>query len=225
VEAHAQTMAQAAAELSFAGARSHQIDGTVRLTASQIAGTYLLPPLLVALRGQHPALQIEVVATDKTDNLLRREADLAVRMYRPTQNDLIAKKVAELPMGIFAARSYLERMGQPDSPQDLEAHTIIGYDRSTLIIDGMRQMGMPVDRSFFALRSDDQVVCWQMVKAGMGIGFGLCIIAAHEPDLVQLWPDMEVGTLPVWLTAHRELRMSPRVRVTFDHLAKGFSAL
>lgn len=218
-------MAQAAAALSFAGARTQQIDGTVRLTASQIAATYLLPPMLASLHTAHPALQIEVIASDQTDNLLRREAELAVRMYRPTQNDLIAKKVAELPMGMFASRSYVALHGLPQQPQDLRSHSVIGYDRSTLIIDGMRQVGLKVDRSFFSFRSDDQVVCWQMVKQGMGIGFGQQAIGNSNPDLVAVRPDMDIGTIPVWLTAHRELRMSPRVRLTFDHLADGFAAL
>lgn len=225
VRDHADAMAHAAAQLSFVGAQAQELSGTVRVTASQIAATYLLPPMLVSLRQNHPALSLELVASDETDNLLRREADLAVRMYRPTQNDLIAKKVADLPLGIYASRDYLARHGMPEGPQELAGHTIIGYDRSTLIIDGMRQMGMNVDRSFFAFRSDDQVVCWRMVQAGMGIGFGQHSIAAADPNIVAVWPQMEVGSLPVWLTAHQELRMSPRVRASFDHLAACFAAL
>jgi DNA-binding transcriptional LysR family regulator len=224
-QAHAQAMAQAAAQLSFLGAQTPEIGGTVRITASQIAATYLLPPMLAELHAAHPALELEVVASDQTDNLLRREADLAVRMYRPTQNDLIAKKVADLPLGIFASRSYVARHGLPETFGILEGHKLIGYDRSTLLIDGMRRMGMTVNRSFFDFRSDDQVVCWQMIKAGMGIGFGQRIIGAADPDLVPLWREIDIGSIPVWLTAHRELRMSPRVRVAFDHLAAGFGAL
>ena len=225
IQAHAQAMAQAAAQLAFAGTQAQEVNGTVRLTASQIAATYLLPPMLTNLRHQHPGLSLEVVASDQTENLLRREADLAVRMYRPTQNDLIAKKVAELPIGIYAARAYVDRHGLPELPQDLAAHTVIGYDRSTLIIDGMRAMGINVDRSFFAFRSDDQVVCWQMVKAGAGIGFGQRVVGDADDTLVPLWPDLPIGSIPVWLTAHQELRMSPRVRLCFDHLAKSFAAL
>ena len=223
VQAHADAMAHCAAQLSFSSDQS--VRGTVRITASQIAATYLLPPILASLHAAHPALSLELVATDQTENLLRREADLAVRMYRPTQNDLIAKKVADLPLGIFATRRYLEKHGTPQTPHDLSNHTVIGYDRSTLIIDGMRAMGMNVDRSFFAFRSDDQVVCWRMVQAGMGIGFGQVSMGAGDPDLVQLWPDMPVGHLPVWLTAHQELRMSPRVRICFEHLSQSFGAL
>jgi DNA-binding transcriptional LysR family regulator len=225
VQAHVDGMAQAAAQLSFTGAQAQELSGTVRLTASQIAATYLLPPMLLSLRTKHPGLSLELVASDQTDNLLRREADLALRMYRPTQNDLIAKKVAELPIGVYAARSYIDQHGVPVGPDHLAQHTVIGYDRSTLIIDGMRRMGMKVDRSFFAFRSDDQVVCWQMVKAGMGIGFGQRVIGDADPELVLLWPDLDIGSIPVWLAAHQELRMSPRVRLCFDHLADIFAGL
>ena len=194
VRDHADAMAQAAAQLSFVGAQAQELSGTVRVTASQIAATYLLPPMLVSLHQNHPALSLELVASDETDNLLRREADLAVRMYRPTQNDLIAKKVADLPLGIYASRDYLARHGMPEGPQELAGHTIIGYDRSTLIIDGMRQMGMNVDRSFFAFRSDDQVVCWRMVQAGMGIGFGQLSIASAYPYNVAVLTPIEIGS-------------------------------
>lgn len=225
VQAHVDKMAQAAAELSFSDPRAHQISGTVRLTASQIAATYLLPPMLATLHSAHPALQIELIASDQTDNLLRREADLAVRMYRPTQNDLIAKKVAELPIGLYAARAYIEAHGMPETPEELLRHKVIGYDRSTLIIDGMRQVGLKVERSFFVFRSDDQVVCWRMAQAGVGIGFAQRITGDADPDMVRVWPDMDVARLPVWLTAHQELRMSPRVRICFDHLSACFAAL
>ncbi|MEH6831813.1 MAG: LysR family transcriptional regulator [Sulfitobacter sp.] len=225
VQARADAMAHAAAQLSFTGALAQGVSGTVRLTASQIAATYLLPPMLVSLRNKHSGVSLELVASDQTENLLRREADLAVRMYRPTQNDLIAKKVADLPIGIYAARSYVEQYGMPEGPEQLAQHTVIGYDRSTLIIDGMRQMGINVDRSFFAFRSDDQVVCWQMVKAGAGIGFGQRVIGDADETLVPLWPTLPIGSIPVWLTAHQELRMSPRVRICFDHLAESFAVL
>ncbi|MEH6647051.1 LysR family transcriptional regulator [Sulfitobacter sp.] len=225
VQAHAEAMAAAATQVSFTGVQTQELSGTVRITASQIAATFLLPPILARLHAAHPAINLEVMASDLTDNLLRREADLAVRMYRPTQSDLIAKKVAELPIGIYAARTYVERRGLPQNPENLAQHTLVGYDRSTLILDGMRQMGLTVDRSSFAFRSDDQVVCWRMVQTGFGIGFGQRSIGDADPDLVAIWPELDIGTIPVWLTAHQELRMSPRVRVCFDHLAEQFAAL
>lgn len=225
VAARAAEMADAAARVTALHTDGDAISGTVRITASQIAATYLLPAMLTSLHTAHPALQIELVASDRSDNLLRREADLAVRMYRPTQGDLITRKVADLPLGIFASRSYVKRRGMLAGVETLRDHDIIGYDRSTLIIDGMRAMGIEADRSLFTFRSDDQVVCWQMVKAGMGIGFGQIAMGRNDPDLVRLLPDVAIGALPVWLTAHPDLRMSPRVRCAFDHLATSFTRL
>jgi len=225
VQAHAEEMAQTAARLSFTGAQAQTLSGTIRIAACQISASYLLPKMLTTLRQKNSDLQIEVVASVHSENLLRREADLAVRMYRPTQNDLITRKVADLNMGLFASKAYVEMHGLPETLQDLGRHTVIGYDRSTLIIEGMRKAGFAVDRSFFGFRSDDQMVGWQMLLEGMGIGIVPQLVGQSHPDVVQLWPDMYLANIPVWLTAHRELRMSPRVRLTFDHLAKCFSAL
>lgn len=124
------------------------LKGTVRISASQIVATYILPAILGEIHVEEPDIQIEVVATDETDNLLRREADIALRMYQPTQLDVIAKKVTELELGIYAAHSYLERNDMPKQSKDLMEHDLIGYDRSELIIDGMRKMGYTITRDF-----------------------------------------------------------------------------
>ena len=162
---------------------------------------------------------MELVATDKTENLLRREADIAVRMYRPTQEDVISRKIGELRMGMYASRSYVEQFGLLASIEDARDHAVIGYDRNTQIIEGFKAAGIDVDRDFFAFRSDDQVVCWEMAKAGFGIGFNQIQIGDNERDMVRVESAGEVGRLPVWLTAHSELRASPRVRFVFDFLA------
>ncbi|UWR21588.1 LysR family transcriptional regulator [Sulfitobacter sp. S190] len=224
LQVYAERMLEAAAGISVEDTSDGPVAGTVRITASRVAASYLLPPMLQALRLRHPRLSVELVASDETHNLLRREADLAIRMYRPTQSDLIARKVAELPLGVFAARSYIARRGLPEHIGDLHRHDVIGYDRSTLIIDGMARMGMKVERSFFAFRSDDQVACWNMIRAGCGIGFGQVAIGRDDPDLVQIQPTLDIGSLPVWLAAHAELRSSPRVRRSFDALAEAFKA-
>ncbi len=221
-----QRMAESAARLKyFDVSQSEPLSGTVRISASQITATYLLPAMLTELHQIAPKLSIEVVSSDDTHNLIRREADIAVRMYRPTQRDIFVKKAAEFGLGVFASSRYLEQRGHPTTFHDLKDHDVIGYDRSSLIIDGFKQIGMTIDREFFTFRCDDQVVCWNMVKAGYGIGFMQVGIGEQEPDLVRIEPDIDVGTIPVWLAAHKELKTSPRVRATFDHLAKCFQNL
>ena len=194
------------------------LKGTVRISASQIVATYILPAILGEIHVEEPDIQIEVVATDETDNLLRREADIALRMYQPTQLDVIAKKVTELELGIYAAHSYLERNDMPKQSKDLMEHDLIGYDRSELIIDGMRKMGYTITRDFFKFRSDDQVVCWQMVLAGFGIGFNQVLIGDADPRVQRIAPEMPIGTIPIWLAAHTGLKTNPRVRCVFDAL-------
>lgn len=159
------------------------------------------------------------MSSDSTDNLLRREADIALRMYRPTQADVIARHVCDVPLGAYAAHDYVARHGAPQGGEDLRRHQIIGYDRSTLIIDGLRAAGLVVTRDFFGIRCDDQVACWQMVVAGCGVGFFQTSVGDAEPRVQRVARNAPVGQLPMWLTAHPDLRTNPRVRRIYDGLA------
>lgn len=222
--AHAKTMADAAARFD-ASSNGHGsgVAGTVRLTASHVVANFILPPILCDLHRAYPGITIEVVASDTTENLLRREADIALRMYRPTQNDVIAKHITDLPLGAYATPAYLETHGTPETLDDFAHHNIIGYDRSSLIIDGFAQRDFKVTRDFFAFRSDDQVLCWHMVIAGFGIGFGQRRVGDVDPRVIRIADESQVGTMPLWLTAHPDLRRIPRVRRVYDWLARALS--
>ncbi|MEO0379531.1 MAG: LysR family transcriptional regulator [Pseudomonadota bacterium] len=222
--AYAGQMADAAGRLAMtAQGQNSDLAGTVRITASQVVATYVLPALLKTLRATYPDIAIEVVASDSTDNLLRREADIALRMYRPTQEDVIARHVTDLPVAAYAAHSYVAKHGQPKSFTEFQDHTLIGYDRSTLIIDGFARAGLSASQDDFAIRCDDQVVVWEMVVAGCGIGFGQMHVGDADPRVVRVSGDAPVASLPIWLTAHPELRSSPRVRRVYDWLGKYLS--
>jgi DNA-binding transcriptional LysR family regulator len=217
---YAQQMATSADHFSLrAAGRSETIAGTVRITASEIVAAYVLPEILTDLRQAEAEIDIELVASDRTENLLKREADIAVRMYRPTQNDVITRHVGDLQTGMFAARDYLARRGVPDTLADFQHHDVIGYDRSDLIIQGFRAAGLEVDREFFAFRSDNQIVAWRMVVAGFGIGFNQIQVGQAEARVQQLFVDTPLPTLPIWLTAHADLKTSRRVRRVYDFLA------
>lgn len=224
--APAQAMREGAAQMALVAAGQDQrIAGTVRITASVVMSHFVLPPALVALRRDAPGIEIDLVASDSTENLLFREADIAVRMYRPDQLDMITRHVTDLPLGVYAATSYLDRVGRPDSVEALLALDWVGYDRNDMMIRGMRQAGWPVGRDFFKLRTDDQAAHWQLVRAGGGIGVMQQTIGERDPGVERLLPDLELPVLPVWLTTHEALRRVPRVAQVWDALALAISGL
>lgn len=215
----ARAMSDAAVRLQLvASGRSETLAGSIRISASANVAVYVLPPILARLRAAEPEIAIEVVASDAIDNLLERDADIAIRMFQPTQADLIARKVGELEIGIYAAHSYIERHGEPVEAADLMQHTFIGYDHSTRAIDGFRRAGIHVDRSFFMFRCEDPIVQWELVRAGAGIGFNQTDVGDKDPAVKRLLTGAPIHKLPIWLTAHAELRTSRRVRHVYDCL-------
>jgi DNA-binding transcriptional LysR family regulator len=216
----AREMQAAAARLSrMAAGASHDLAGTVRITASAVVSAHILPPLLAEFRQAEPLIQIELVATDKSENLLFGAADLALRMYRPTQPDIIAQEVTRLPMALYAARRYLARAGVPASRKALMQLDFVGFDTSDLIRNFMSGAGETVPREFFGLRCDDQQVYWQLVRAGCGIGGMQCCVGDADPLVARLDGLIDLPALPLWLAAAPELRQSPRLRRVWDFLA------
>jgi DNA-binding transcriptional LysR family regulator len=140
-------------------------------------------------------------------------------MFRPTQLDLIAKKLGAIPVVCCAHESYLARHGIPEVPEDLVAHDLIGFDRSDLIIAGARQMGFELSRDDFRLRTDSQTEMWELMRAGLGIGFAQQGLVQREPGMRTLLPQLRPLDLEVWLTTHRELFTSRRIRAIYDRLA------
>ncbi|WP_343080583.1 LysR family transcriptional regulator [Ostreiculturibacter nitratireducens] len=221
----AREMREAAARAALAAAgRSETLSGTVRITASRIVAHYVLPDMIAALRAEEPEIEIELVPSDATENLLFREADIALRMYRPTQEDLIAAHVADLPVGLYAAKRYLDRKGRPATVEDLLALDFVGFLTSDLILRTMRSLGVERRREDFGVRCDDQIVYWNLVRAGCGVGGMQRLIADPDPKLERL-PLIDLPPLPVWLTAPEALRRTPRIRRVFDFLSQAFKSL
>ncbi len=217
---HARAVADSTGAVALAAAgRAKDVAGTVRITASDVVATFLMPAIIADLLAEMPGLEVELVPTNDIENLLRRDADIAVRMTRPEQLDLVARKLGDIPVAVYAHRDYLARAGSvPSSPAELDGHTVIGYDRSDLVIRGFREGGMEVDRHFFRFRCDDQVACWHALLAGVGIGFAPCYLARDHPELVELSSQFEIEPIPMWLVTHRELRTSARIRAVYDFL-------
>ena len=218
--ASAQAMEVAALQLARSGSGAQkQVSGTVRITASQPVACYLLPPILSDMRRALPEIQVEIESSNVVSNLLRREADIALRMVRPDQATLVARKIGAIKVGTYASRDYLARRGTPKQPMDLIGHDMIGYDKGEDIIRGFRAFGQSISREAFAFRTDDLIVQWEAVRAGLGIGFYANYLARADPDVLRILPAMALPELPMWLTVHREIRSSQRIRAVFDFLA------
>jgi DNA-binding transcriptional LysR family regulator len=216
----ARAMGRAAEALALkAGGQSQSMTGAVRLTASRIMASYVLPKMIAALRAAEPGIEVEIVASDEPQNLLRRDADLALRMFAPTQQALVARKLGDSPLGVYAGKAYLARRGRPQVLADMMAHDIIGFDRGEDIIRGFDARGFRVTREFFPVRTDDQVVFHQMMLAGAGIGFAQRRVAEAHAELERLDVGLDLPPLPVWLVMHEEVRSNARIRRVADFLS------
>ena len=198
--------------------------GDVRITTSQVAASYLLPPILTALQLAEPGIRVELVASNALSNLLRREADIAVRMARPAQGSLVARKLADIPIVACAHRDYLARAGTPQAPGDLLRHRLVGYDRDETMVRGLAAGGLPITRENFHILTDDQLAYGRLLAAGGGVGFVAGYNLSFLPGVVQVLPDLQIPPLPCWLVTHREIRGNPLVRRTFDFLAEQIPA-
>ena len=221
IAAAARQMAQGADALGLAVAgRRASASGTVRISTSEVAAVWLLPPLLAELQRAEPGIQVELVASNALSNLLRREADIAVRMVRPAQQSLVARKLGDVPIVAAAHRDYLARAGMPRSPADLLRHRLIGYDRDDTLLRGFAALGLPVARDAFALRTDSQVAYGRLLAAGAGIGFVARYNLTYWQGVEALLPMLNIPPLPCWLAVHREIRGNPLVRRVYDWLAE-----
>lgn len=204
-----------------AAGQSQDLSGTVRITASVFASHYLLPPVLAHIRATEPAIHLDLLPSDTTENLLFREADIAVRMYRPTQMDIVTRHITTVELGVFAAHSYLDRAGRPETLDDVLKHDLIGYDSNDLIVRTMRDMGWPVSRDNFTTRCDNQATYWELLRAGCGIGFSQVGIGRADRLVEELKLGIEIPPLDVWLAAHQAMRHTPRIRRVWDLLVQG----
>ncbi|OZG70016.1 LysR family transcriptional regulator [Hahella sp. CCB-MM4] len=218
----AEEMASTAAALARAAAsQGAGISGVVRITASDVIGVEVLPPIIARLRRNHPHLQIELVLSNRVQDLMTREADIAVRMIQPRQAQLIARSIGKIELGLHATQDYLDRYGYPESLGDLEQHTLIGFDRPTAFTREAMKSLPGLEREMFSLRSDSDLAQLAMIRAGAGVGVCQVALARQSRDLHHLLPDQLKLHLDTWITMHEDLRNHPPCRAAFDALVEG----
>ncbi|WP_282609090.1 LysR family transcriptional regulator [Pelagibius sp. Alg239-R121] len=216
---HVRAMGEAAGRISLAASgQSQSIEGQVCISASDAMAAYILPGALKRLRAEAPKIEIEVVASNALSDLRRREADIAIRHVRPEQPDLIAKLVRDARAFLYAAPEYLDAHGRPETPEDLTACNFIGFGQPDRLIAALNEEGLKLSRHNFKAGSESGVVAWELTKQGLGIGIMAEEIAALTPGIERVLPDLPPFLFPIWLTTHRELHSSRRIRLVFDLL-------
>lgn len=219
---HARAMGAAAEALGLAASgRCEAVGGVVSISATDAVAAQLLPPLVRQLRDQEPGIAIEIISSNALSDLLRREADIAIRHVKPEQPDLIARLIREAQANFYASEDWVKTHGHPRTAQEAAHLPFVGSDRSGQFLHYLRQHGLPLNENNFSCYADHNVAHWALVCQGMGIGAMMDDIASSTPGIVRVLDDVPPVRFPIWLVSHRELRTSRRIRVVFEALAQG----
>lgn len=223
---HVRAMGHAAGQMSLAASgRSQTIEGDVCISASEIHAALLLPPVVAKLRWHQPGIAIEIVASNEASDLQRREADIAIRSFRPVQKELIARKLRDVGATFYATPDYIAHIGQPRSLEDLKRAMFVTIGGLEQYMKELGQFGLELSAQNFPVRSANHIVHWELVKQGIGIGIVPVDIGDAEPLVRRVLPGYTLATFPIWLTTHREIRTSKRIRLVFDFLAQELGSL
>lgn len=222
---HARAMGTAAEALGLAASgRSQAVGGVVTVSATDAIAAYLLPPILQQLHAQEPSIAVEIVASNAVSDLLRREADIAIRHVQPEQPDLIARLVRQAQAGFYASEVWVRTHGHPRTAEDATRAVFVGSDRNGQYLAYLRHRGLNLSESQFSCYADQTALHWELVRQGLGIGATMDEIANKTPGVVRVLDDVPPLRFPIWLVSHRELRTARRIRVVFEALAQGLQA-
>ena len=221
---HSRTMGTAADRISLAAlGQSQSISGEIRITASDIYSAILLPPILHRLRVLAPALKINVIADNDIRDILRREADIAIRHVRPEQPDLIARLARQATASLYASTGYLDTRGRPETLADLANHDFISFGNDAEMLEFFLPLGMPLKLQNFTISSQSGIVSWELAKQGFGIIMMPDDVAETVSGIERVLPKMAAVEFPIWLVTHRELHTSRRIRLVFDLLVEAMA--
>ena len=221
---HVRMMGNAANKVSLAAnGQTQSVEGSVCISASEVYAAFILPPIIAKLRQMEPKIQIEINASNETSDLRRREADIALRNFEPTEPDLIAKKIKDVSARFYATKNYLQQLGLPTTIKELEKADFIGFANPNMLINTLNELGLSLTKKNFPMQTESYITHWELVKQGLGIGMMPEEIGDSEALVRRALPDFPPIVFPIWLTTHRELRTSRRVRIVYDLLAKELS--
>jgi DNA-binding transcriptional LysR family regulator len=218
---HVRAMGEAAGRVSMTAlGQSQALEGTICISASETYAAVLLPPIIAKLRTLEPGIRVEIVVANHASDLRRREADIAIRNFRPTEPDLIAKKIGDADAVLYATPEYIAKIGNPTKPYDLRHAEFVNMDHSGMMLKGLNRLGLGLTEANFPLLTENYLVMWELVRQGAAIGILDAHIGDADPVVRRVLPDLEPLVFPIWLVSHRELTTSRRIRRVYDFLAE-----
>ena len=218
---HVRDMGEAAGRVSLTAlGQSQALEGTICISASETYAAVLLPPIIAKLRKMEPGIQVEIVVANHASDLRRREADIAIRNFRPTEPDLIAKKIGDADAVLYATPDYIAEIGNPTKPYDLRHADFVNMDHGGMMLKGLNTLGLGLTEANFPLLTESYLVMWELVRQGAAIGILDAHIGNADPVVRRVLPDLEPLVFPIWLVSHRELTTSRRIRRVYDFLAE-----
>ncbi len=216
---HVRAMGEAASQISLsASGHSQAIDGTVSISATEMTAAYTLPPILETFRERAPNIRIEILSSNVIDDLILRDADIAIRHAPPEHDDLIGKHIGNSVALLYGARQYLDRFGCPTTMSDLPSHTLIGQTPLQANLLSLRALGLQLVEEDFNIITSSSLTLLELVRQGLGLSFLQRHTANRFPELISILKDDISQPIPIWLVTHRELHKSRRIRLVFDWL-------
>lgn len=213
-------MADAAGQISrIAKGRNQTIEGTIRITATDAMVSHVLPECLKALRAKHPGVNVELIASNANSDLTRHDADIAVRHVRPDQPDLIAKRVGDFDVSLFASSEYLASLGDPITSQVVSGADFIGFEHPERLVPQIKNLGISVSKDNFKIVASSGMVLYELARQGLGIALLPTVVATQHFGLRPVQPDLPEMRLPIWLVTHRDVQTNLRIRLCFDLIA------
>jgi DNA-binding transcriptional LysR family regulator len=222
---HAENMATAAAALHRASSGERQeAVGAIRITTAEFMGVEVLPAILAEFAHAHPRIELELSLSNHNEDLLEREADIAVRMMKPTQKSLIARRVGSVSVGVYAHRRYIDARGLPKAPAELAGHMLIGFDKDFHVLRTTGGEAAQLRREDFRFRTDNVAAQLAALRAGVGITTCHVPVARRDTDLVPVLPRTFTFKREIWLVTRPDLVEVKRVRLLLDHFVNRLRA-
>jgi len=213
-----------AVERAISG-EDERVEGEVRVTTVDSFAAQIITPMLRSLLDKQPNIQIEMITEDRSLSLSRREADVAIRLAEFEQHETVVRHVADLAFGLYANRSYLDRLGAPDWKDGAAGQRLVTLQQDLALMPEALRLAEIAPRAGITMRANSRDVQVEAVRAGYGIGLLPCYLAQVAEDLVEIPMPGSRVIRGIWLGVHRDTRHVRRIRLVVDHITRELKGL